>query len=76
MNEIPSLDTFKSLSEIDALYKETISNQSKEVRLDYCNMVIDKAQFVLEKTRKSLTQNHKKDLKEKIIAAQKEVEKI
>ena len=66
----------KFLSEIDALYKETISKQSKEVRLDYCNMVIDKAQFVLEKTRKELAPNHKKDLKEKIVAAQNEVVKI
>ncbi len=66
----------KSLSEIDTLYKETISKQSKEVRLDYCNMVIDKAQFVLEKTRKDLAQNHKKELREKIVAAQNEVEEI
>jgi len=64
------------LASIDELYKSTIRSQSKEIRLAYCNIVIDKAQSVLELMGNKLTQDHKKELKEKIVAAQKEVEKI
>ncbi|MFH1320606.1 MAG: hypothetical protein ABII90_08135 [Bacteroidota bacterium] len=64
------------LSEIDKLYREIVSKTTKDIRIDYCNRVIDKAQFVLETTKKYLSKYQKEQLREKIIAAQKEIEMI
>ena len=66
----------KSLSEIDPLYKKTVSKLNKDKRLYYCNQVLDKAQFVHETGKNYLIKKHKKELIEKIIATQKEIGKI
>ena len=63
-----------TLSNIDELYKDIVSELQHDVRIVYCNKVIDKAQFVLEITRRYLGENHKKTFTERIRATQKEFE--
>ena len=66
----------KQLSRIDELYKKTVSNLAKDVRIDYCEMVIDKAQLILENGKGYLMKKHKEELLKKITVAQNEIEQI
>ena len=66
----------KSLPEIDPLYKGTVSKLPKNDRLYYCNKSIDKTQHILEKSLQYLGKKQKEQLREMIITAQNEIEKI
>ena len=65
-----------TLEEIDPIYRESVSQLTAGVRIEYCNKVIDKAQFVLEQTREYLHQTQKQTLRQKIMAAQQEIKRI
>ncbi len=66
----------RSFSNIDELYKSTISKLPKEDRLSYCNQRLDKAQLILEKNKDILDDQQKTALKELIKAAQDEIKRI
>jgi len=63
----------KTLSDIDVNYKDIVSQLSMNMRIDYCNNVVDKAQFILEKKRKHLSPKQKEELRVMILAAQGEI---
>ena len=64
------------LSELDDLYKTTVSKLPKADRLSYCNQRLDKAQYILEKNLGLLNSAQKNQLKEMIEAAQNEIKEV
>jgi len=66
----------KQLSEIDSVYDDTICKLPKQIRLEYCEHLIDKMQLNITKNRKYIGNNLKEQLIEIITAAQNEVQKI
>lgn len=64
-----------SLSNLDDLYKKTISKLPKEERLLYCNQTLDKAQNILQKNLTILDNSQKEQLGQMIKAAQNEIRK-
>ncbi|MES2592897.1 MAG: hypothetical protein V4608_13520 [Bacteroidota bacterium] len=65
-----------ALTELDELYKTTISKLRKESRLSYCTKHLDTIQSVLVKNAGTLDRNQKEQLKEIIEATQREIEKL
>lgn len=63
----------KTLSDIDHLYKETISNLSLTVRFCYCTRSLDKLQIILVKNTTLMDPQLKENLKEMIKATQQEI---
>jgi len=66
----------QTLSDIDELYKQTVSKLPKKERLDYCDLYIDKAQLILAKNGRLLSDNQKDNLQQMIQAAQREIKKL
>ena len=65
-----------TLSDLDNLYKITISKLPKEARLSYCIKHLDKIQSVLTKNPGALDGKQKEHLKEIIQATQAEINKL
>ena len=65
-----------TFSELDDLYKTTISKLPIVDRISYCNQRLDKVQYILEKNKDILDDDQKTRLRQMIRAAQNEVRKI
>ena len=65
-----------TLTELDELYKTTISKLPVESRLSYCIKHLDKIQSVLTKNASALDRQQKEQLKEIIESTQKEIRKL
>ncbi len=64
------------LSDLDYLYKSTVSKLSTESRLFYCTRQLDKLQLLLINNAESLGRQPKEQLKEMIRATQEEINKL
>ena len=64
----------KPLVEYDDLYRNSIINMDKDVRIQYCYDIIDKSQGLLATQGDNLPKLKKFELSNLIEAAQKEVE--
>lgn len=62
-----------TLTELDQLYKTTISKLPAESRLSYCIKHLDKIQSVLTKNAGTLDRKQKEQLKKIIEATQEEI---
>lgn len=63
-----------SLSELDNLYKTTVSKLPKEQRLWYCSRHLDKLQFILNGNENKMKPAQKKQIQKMIIALKNEIE--
>lgn len=63
----------KSLSDIDEIYRTSVSHGDVTACMDYCNRIIDKAQFCLKNLGRFLSVKQKEELMEKIELARKEI---
>ena len=72
-----SVNSMKSLEEIDSLYQSTIQMLPKKEKMSYCKNLIDKTQFNLIRNKKhSITESIKNQLQELIFAARAELHKL
>lgn len=62
-----------SLSEIDSLYKDTISKLTKENRIEYCEHLIDNIQLKFMRNKNLMSAQLKEQLIEIIEAASNEL---
>lgn len=66
----------RTLTDLDELYKTTISKLPTESRLSYCIKHLDKIQSVLTRNMGTLDKQQKEQLKEIIEATQMEILKL
>lgn len=64
------------MAHIDEDYDQDIRRLSDEIRVSYCNKVIDRAQFVLEKSGRYLSSEAKEQLMEIVSLAKDEITRI
>jgi hypothetical protein len=69
----------KTFSDIDTIYRDALLGcevVTDRERLSYCQKAIDKAQFLLEATRKYLSAEQRQQHIDKILAAQAEIKRL
>ncbi len=66
----------KTLIKLDDTYREVVSKQNLQSRVDYCNKVIDRSHKTLLHNGSSLSSEQKQELINLITAAQKEIKSI
>ena len=67
---------YKPLSDIDSVYKRTISKLPCEQRQSYCEFLIEISQYNLVRNKKRINGMLEEQLYQVILAAQKEISKI
>lgn len=63
-----------SLSDLDNLYKTTVSKLPKEQRLWYCTRHLDKLLFIYNSNEEAMKPSQKRHMKKTIDALKKEIE--
>ncbi len=66
----------ESLSEIDSIYKDTISKLPPKERIAHCEHLIDKAQHNLMGNKTYMNENLREQLMKIITAAQQEIKQL